>query len=75
MNKNKKSSPMTTMALSCRKNSSTLLRGITSKNNDDFYCLNFLHSFKTNNKNICKNKDFCNVIILSEDTKILDINL
>ena len=24
---------------------STLLRGMTSKNNDDFYCLNDLHSF------------------------------
>ena len=26
---------------------SALLRGITSKNNDDFYCLNCLHSFRT----------------------------
>ena len=26
-----------------------LLRGITSKNNGDFYCLNFLHSFRTKN--------------------------
>ena len=28
---------------------SALLRGITSKNNDDFYCLNRIHSFKTKN--------------------------
>ena len=27
-----------------------LLRGITSKNNGDFYCLNWLHSFRTKNK-------------------------
>ena len=29
---------------------SALLRGITSKNNGDFYCLNCLHSFTTRNK-------------------------
>ena len=27
-----------------------LLRGITSKNNSDFYCLSCLHSFRTENK-------------------------
>ena len=39
---------------------SALLRRITSKNNDDFCCLNCLHSFRTENKlksyeNMCKN--------------------
>ena len=29
---------------------SALLRGITSKSNGDFYCLNCLHSFRTKNK-------------------------
>ena len=29
---------------------SALLRGITSKHNSDFYCLNCLHSFRTENK-------------------------
>ena len=29
---------------------SALLRGITSKNNGDFYCLNLLHFFRTKNK-------------------------
>ena len=29
---------------------STLLRGITSKHHGDFYCLNCLHSFRTENK-------------------------
>ena len=29
---------------------SLLLKGITSKNNGDFYCLNCLHSFRTKNK-------------------------
>ena len=50
------------MSLSCNKKLSLLLRGITSKskNNDDFYCLNFFYSFRTKeqqesykNANIC----------------------
>ena len=58
---------------------SALLKGITSKNNGDFYCLNYLHSFRTkskleSHKNVCKNKDFCNVIIPSENTEILEYN-
>ena len=52
------------------------LRGITSKNNGNFYCLNYLYSFRTkkkleSHKKVCENKDFCNEIMLSEDTKIL----
>ena len=38
------------MALSCSKKLSASLRGITSKNNDDFYCLTHLHSFRTRNR-------------------------
>ena len=38
------------MVLSCSKNLSALLRGITSKNHGGFYCLNCLHSFVTENK-------------------------
>ena len=58
---------------------SALLRRITSKNNGDFYCLNCLHSFQTKNKleshrRVCENKDFCNVIMPSEDTEILKFN-
>ena len=39
-----------------------LLRGITSKQHSDFYCLNYLHSFATENKceshkKVCENKD------------------
>ena len=60
------------------KNLSALLRGITSKNGD-FYCLNCLHSFKTKNKleshkKVFENKDFCNVIMPSEDTNILEFS-
>ena len=52
---------------------STLLIG-------DFYCLNCLHSFKTKNKlelhkEVRENKDFCYVIMLSEDTTILEFEV
>ena len=59
---------------------SALLRGITSKHLGDCYCLNCFHSFATESKNlkshkkICENKDFCNVIMPSEDTKIVEFN-
>ena len=58
---------------------SALLRGITSKTNGIFYCMNYLHSFRTNNEleshqKVCVNKDFCNVIMSSEDTKLSEFN-
>ena len=42
---------------------STLLREIASKCHGNFYCLNCLHSFRTeyklkSHKKVCKNKDF-----------------
>ena len=50
-----------------------------SKHYSDFYCLNCPHSFATekkieSHKKVCQNKDFCNVIMPSEDTKILEFN-
>ena len=47
---------------------SALLRGITSKHQGDFYCLNCLHSFATKNKlksheKVCKNKEFCGIVL------------
>ena len=55
---------------------SGLLRRITSKHHGDFYCLNCLHSIVPekkleSRKKGCENKDFCNVIMPFEDTKIL----
>ena len=66
------------MTLSCSKE--TLLRGITSTHQGDFYCQNCLHSFATekkleSHKKVCENKDFCNVIMPYEDTKILEFNI
>ena len=54
---------------------SALLIGITSKHYDDFYCLNCLYSFRTENKleshkKVCENKYFCNVIMPSEHNKL-----
>ena len=58
---------------------SSLLRGITSNINGDFYYSNCLHSFRTktklgSHKKVCEKKDFCNVIMPFEDTKILEFS-
>ena len=52
------------MALSCCKNLSALLIGITSNHNGDFYCLNCFHSYSTKKKlekhySVRKNHDYC----------------
>ena len=49
-----------------------------SKHHGDFYRLNFL-SFATENKReshkkVCENKDFYNIVMPSEDNKILEFN-
>ena len=53
----------------------TLLRGITSNNNGDFYCFNCFHSYTTHNKlrkheRICNSYDYCRVDIPKEHEKI-----
>ena len=58
---------------------SVLLIQVTSKHRDDFYCLNWIHSFRTKNKlesqkKVCEKKDFCNIVMPSEDTKVLEFN-
>ena len=50
---------------------------LTSKHQGDFYCLNCLHSFRTENKlksheKVCKNKYFCGTAIPSEKDNILE---
>ena len=68
------------MALSCSKKTISIIkRNSVSKRYDYFYCLNFFHSFRTKIKleshiRVCENKDFCNVIMPSEDTKILEFS-
>ena len=56
---------------------STLLRGIKPKHYGYFYCLNCLHSFRTENKiksheKVCKNKDFCGIAMSPEKDNILE---
>ena len=58
---------------------SELLKRITSKHHGDFYSLNSVHSFATesklqSHKIVCQNKDFCDIIMPSEGTKILKFN-
>ena len=57
-----------------------LLRGIMPKYHEDFYCLNCLHSFATENKHeshkkVFESKVFCTAVMLSEETKILEFKL
>ena len=58
---------------------SILLRGITSKHNGDFYCLNCFNSYSTNEKldkhrNVCENHDYCCVEMPEKDNKISKYN-
>ena len=57
---------------------SALPRGITSKDDGDFYCLNCLHSFRAENKlksheKVCKNKDFCGIALASEKDNVQNL--
>ena len=50
------------------KNLSALFREITSKHVGEFYCLNCLHSFRTENKlkkhkNLCKGHEYCYILL------------
>ena len=58
---------------------SRLLREVTGNNNGDFYCLNCVHSYRTENKlekhkKICENHDYCHVEMPNEDDKIIKYN-
>ena len=55
---------------------SALLHRVTSENKGDIYCLNYLHSFRTENKlkshqKVCKNKHYSGIVIPSEKDNIL----
>ena len=55
---------------------SALLRGITSKHKEDFYCLNCFHSYSTKDKlkkheNVCKNHEYCFAEMSKEGNKVL----
>ena len=61
------------------KNLLALFRGITSKYEGYFYCLNCFQSYTTENKlkthkRVCENHDYCFVEMPEEDNKILKYN-
>ena len=56
-----------------------LFKGITSNHEGDFYCLNCLHSFQTDNalrkhERLSNNHDYCKPILPSEGKNILKYN-
>ena len=58
---------------------SALFRGITSKHDGDFYCLNYFQSYTTENKlkkykKVCENHDYCYVEMPEEYNKTLKYN-
>ena len=58
------------------KSISRSLRRITSNHNGDFYCLNCLHSYTTEqnlrkHERICRDHEFCHLKLLDADNKIL----
>ena len=67
-----------TMALSCIKKTISIIKRNNVKTSP-WFLLSKLPSFFCNrklelHKKVCENKDFCNVIMPSEDTKILEFN-
>ena len=53
---------------------SALSSRMTSKNEDDFYYVYNKKNKLELHKRVCKNKDFCNIIMPSQDTKISEFN-
>ena len=58
------------------KSISGLLRGITSTNNSDFYCLNCFHSYRTQKRlkeheQLYAKHDFCNLKLPDEEHKYI----
>ena len=56
-----------------------LFRGITSNHDEDFYCLNCLHSFRTDNalkkhERLCESNYYCSVEMPTKLNKILKYN-
>ena len=57
----------------------SLLRGVTSNPNGDFYCFNCFHSYRIENKlknheKVCNGHDYCYIEMPDEFNKILKYN-
>ena len=64
------------MTLSCSKKTISIINRNNFKHKGNFYCLNCLHYFGTKNgleshKKVGQEKYFCNIVMSSIDTKIL----
>ena len=58
------------------KSLSRLLRGITSNHDEDYYCLNCFHSYRTENKlnahkKVCENNKYCKIEMPSPNNNII----
>ena len=58
---------------------SGLLKGVTSNNNGDFYCLNCFCIYRTKDKlelhkNVCENRDYCQVEMPNKDNNTIEFN-
>ena len=67
------------MVLSRSKETIYIIKRNNMKHHGDFYCLNCLHSFRTENnlkshEKVCEKKDFCGIVMLPEQDKILEFN-
>ena len=67
------------MTLFSCKDLSSSLQEIKSKHNGDYYCVNCLHSFRTEkklktHKNVCKNHEYCYREMPEEGKHILKYN-
>ena len=63
----------------CIKSLSALLKEITSKHDEDFYCLNCFRAYTIKDKlkehkNVCESHDYCYVKMPKENNKILKHN-
>ena len=61
------------------KSFSRLLTRITFNHEEDFYCLNCFHSYRTKNKleahkKICENRDYCRVEMPTKDNNVIKYN-
>ena len=61
------------------KSLSSLIRGVASNHNGDFYCLNCFHSYRKKNKlekheKVCSDYDYCYTEMSNEFNKILKYN-
>ena len=61
------------------KNLSRLLKGVTSNHEEDFYCLNCFHYYRTESKleahkKICENHDYCHVEMPTKNNNIRKYN-